>query len=280
METLSVVQSLLIAIWVACVMSRSLLGGATLTLRFSPLMTGLICGIVLGDVKQAMIVTASLQLIYMGVFSPGGSMPSEPCIAAAIAVPVALLGDLKPEAAIAVAVPVGLLGSYLYQFRFFINTFLGKYTDKAVEELNDSKIKRSIVLYPTLASFCLFIPLIFIALYLGAPMIADVINALEGTVVIHILEVVGGGLAAIGIATTVYVIGRKDYLPFFFLAYFMSVALSSLNITMVTYAIFGALIALIFNLSKNGKGQAAPAAATSSASTSDFEDDDDYDDGF
>lgn len=278
METLSVLQSLLIAIWVACVMSRSFLGGATLTLRFSPLMTGLVCGVVLGDVKQAMIVTASLQLIYMGVFSPGGSMPSEPCIAAAVAVPVALLGDLKPEAAIAVAVPVGLLGSYLYQFRFFINTFLGKYTDKAVEELNDHAIRRSIVLYPTLASFCLFVPLIFVALYLGAPMIADVINALEGTVVIHILEVVGGGLAAIGIATTVYVIGRKDYLPFFFLAYFMSVALSSLGITMVTYAIFGALIALIFNLSKGSKGQAAPAAQTATAS-SDF-DDDDYDDGF
>lgn len=37
-------------------------------------------------------------------------MPAEPSIAAAIAVPVALLGNLKPEAAIAVAVPVGLLG--------------------------------------------------------------------------------------------------------------------------------------------------------------------------
>ena len=43
METLSAMQSLLIAIWVAAVMSRGL-GGMTLTLRFSPLMTGFICG--------------------------------------------------------------------------------------------------------------------------------------------------------------------------------------------------------------------------------------------
>ena len=179
MDTLSVMQSLLIALWVAAVMSRWLGGGATLTLRFSPLMTGLVVGIVMGDVAQAMIVTAALQMIYMGVFSPGGSMPAEPSIAAAIAVPVALLGNLKPEAAIAVAVPVGLLGSYLYQFRFFINTFLGKYTDKAVEDLNANAIKRSIILYPTIASFVLFVPLVFIALYLGAPVIADVINALE-----------------------------------------------------------------------------------------------------
>ena len=67
METLSVVQSLLIALWVAAVMSRWLGGGATLTLRFSPLMTGLVCGVIMGDVANAMIVTAALQLIYMGV---------------------------------------------------------------------------------------------------------------------------------------------------------------------------------------------------------------------
>lgn len=274
METLSIVQSLLIALWVAAVMSRSFLGGATLTLRFSPLMTGLVVGIIMGDVQQAMIVTAALQLIYMGVFSPGGTMPAEPAIAAAIAVPVALLGDLSPESAIAVAVPIGLLGSYLYQFRFFINTFLGKYTDTAVERLDERAMARSIILYPTLASFALFVPLVFVSLFYGAPIIADVITSLEGTVVIHILEVVGGGLAAIGIATTVYVIGRKDYMPFFFLAYFMSVVFAPLEVTMVTYAIFGVIMALIFVMAK-GDGEKATSGGSSSAG-----DDDDYDDGF
>ncbi|HEX5350337.1 MAG TPA: PTS sugar transporter subunit IIC [Trichococcus sp.] len=273
MENITAMQSLLIALWVGAVMSRAFLGGATLTLRFSPLMTGLIAGIVMGDVPQAMIITAAIQLIYMGVFSPGGTMPSEPSIAAAIAVPVALMGNLQPEAAIAVAVPVGLLGAYLYQFRFFINTFLGKYTDKAVEDLNDGGIVRSIILYPTIASFLLFVPLVFIALFYGAPVIADVITALEGTVVFHILTVVGGGLAAIGIATTIYVIGRKDYMVFFLLAYLMSVVLASLSITMVTYAIVGALIAAIFVLSK---GQGAKTSSASAGSAS-FEDDDDDD---
>ena len=78
METLSVLQSLIMALWVAAIMSRWLGGGATLTLRFSPLMTGLVAGLVMGDVPKAMIVTAALQMIYMGVFSPGGSMPAEP----------------------------------------------------------------------------------------------------------------------------------------------------------------------------------------------------------
>ena len=278
METLSVVQSLLIALWVAAVMSRWLGGGATLTLRFSPLMTGLVCGVVMGDVANAMIVTAALQLIYMGVFSPGGTMPSEPSIAAAIAVPVALLGNLTPEAAIGVAVPVGLLGSYLYQVRFFINTFLGKYMDKAVEKMDDGAIQRSIIWYPTIASFLLFVPLVFAALYWGAPVIADVIVQLKETVVLHVLEVVGGGLAAIGISTTIYVIGRKDYLVFFLLAYFMSVIFKPLNITMVTYAIIGVLVAAIFVMVTKNNNQ--PVAASPAPSSNAQFDDDGGDDDF
>lgn len=277
METLSVAKSLLIALWVAGVMSRWLLGGASLTLRFSPLMTGLVVGIVMGRVADAMIVTASLQLIYMGVFSPGGSMPSEPAVAAAIAVPVALLGNLTPEASIAIAVPVGFLGSYLYQFRFFLNTFIGKKTDVAIEKMDEKAIKRSIITYPTIASFVLFVPLIFVALYFGAPVIADVVAKLEGTVFLHILDVVGGGLAAIGIATTIYVIGRKDYLLFFLLAYFLSVILKDMNVNMLVYAILGTIISILAVGNKNqAKEDKEVKTETASEREMTFEEEDDF----
>ncbi|OFL17593.1 PTS sorbose transporter subunit IIC [Anaerococcus sp. HMSC068A02] len=277
METLSVAKSLLIALWVAGVMSRWLLGGASLTLRFSPLMTGLVVGIVMGRIADAMIVTASLQLIYMGVFSPGGSMPSEPAVAAAIAVPVALLGNLTPEASIAIAVPVGFLGSYLYQFRFFLNTFIGKKTDVAIEKMDEKAIKRSIITYPTIASFVLFVPLIFVALYFGAPVIADVVAKLEGTVFLHILDVVGGGLAAIGIATTIYVIGRKDYLLFFLLAYFLSVILKDMNVNMLVYAILGTIISILAVGNKNqAKEDKEVKTETSSQREMTFEEEDDF----
>ncbi|OFJ67580.1 PTS sorbose transporter subunit IIC [Anaerococcus sp. HMSC065G05] len=277
METLSVAKSLLIALWVAGVMSRWLLGGASLTLRFSPLMTGLVVGIVMGRIADAMIVTASLQLIYMGVFSPGGSMPSEPAVAAAIAVPVALLGNLTPEASIAIAVPVGFLGSYLYQFRFFLNTFIGKKTDVAIEKMDEKAIKRSIITYPTIASFVLFVPLIFVALYFGAPVIADVVAKLEGTVFLHILDVVGGGLAAIGIATTIYVIGRKDYLLFFLLAYFLSVILKDMNVNMLVYAILGTIISILAVGNKNqAKEDKEVKTETSSERELTFEEEDDF----
>lgn len=250
MSTITVTQALIIAVWVAMVESRAL-GYATLTLRFSPLMTGFVVGVVMGDVENAMIVTAAIQLIYMGVVAPGGTLPAEPAIAAAIAVPVALLGDLTPEAAVAIAVPVGLLGSYLYQFRFFLNTFFTKWMDNAAAKADDRGLNFAIMGIPVIISFALFIPLTFIALYYGAPQIADAVKSLEGGPLIHVLQVVGGGLAALGIAVIMHVIGKKSLLVFFFLAYFMSVSFAPLEINTVTYAAFGIIFAALYLLFTN-----------------------------
>lgn len=268
-------QALIVSIWIGLVMSRCLLGGATTTLRFTPMMTGLICGIAFGDVPNAMMITAAIQLIYMGVFSPGGQMPSEPAIAAGIAVPVALLGGLTPEAAIGVAVPVGLLGSYLYQFRFFINTFImQKFTDKYAKEANSKKLTFAIIVLPVLVALVIFIPFMFVTLYYGAPVIAKVVASNSGSVLFHVLQVIGGGLAAIGIAVTVYVIGKKNYIVFFLLAYFLAVITTGKGITMVTYAIIGTLIALIFVLVKSEAAERMVAAGGASGKGGSDEEDD------
>lgn len=243
-------QAISISIWVALVMSRAL-GGASITLRFTPLMTGLIVGIVFGNISQAMMITAAIQLMYMGVFSPGGQMPSEPAVAASIAVPVALLSNMQPTAAVGIAVPIGLLGSYLYQFRFFLNTFImQKFTEKYAEQASSSGLTFSIIVLPTICSFVIFVPFIFTVLYFGAPAIAEIIKANEGNIIFHILAVIGGGLASVGIALTVYVIGKRNYVIFFILAYFLAVTMKPLNITMVTYAIIGAIIAFLFVMVK------------------------------
>ena len=41
-----------------------------------------IVGAVLGDMPHAMMIGASLQLIYLGVIAAGGNQPTDPCLAA------------------------------------------------------------------------------------------------------------------------------------------------------------------------------------------------------
>lgn len=244
---MSVIQALLIALFVAAVESRAL-GYATLTLRFSPLMAGFVVGLVLGNMPLAMVTVAAIQLIYMGVVAPGGAMPSEPCIASAVAVSTTLVGNLQPEAAVAIAVPVGLLGSYLYQLRFFLNTIAIQRMDYYAARADTHKLSFWIGVVPTLFSFALFVPLMFIALYLGAPVISDFMNAISNGPVLHTLGTVGGGLAALGIAITMHVIGSRKLLVFFFLAYFLQVIATTagVTITMITWAIFGVIIAMCY----------------------------------
>ncbi|MDO4428819.1 MAG: PTS sugar transporter subunit IIC [Atopobiaceae bacterium] len=271
----TVVQALLIALWVAGVMSRALLGGATTTMRFTPMMTGLVVGVVFGRVADAMVVTAAIQLIYMGVFSPGGQMPSEPAIAAAVAVPVSLLSGQSAESAIAVAVPVGLLGSYLYQLRFFVNTLvMSRMADDAANNADSAKLSFAIIGMPIIIAFIIFVPFMFVALYFGVPVISSIVSSASGTIIFHVLETIGGGLASIGIAVTVYAIGKKNYVAFFLLAYFMSTILSSLNVTMITYAVVGMLIAFIYILVKNETVEMVGTGAGGSSVADD--DDDDY----
>lgn len=242
-------QSLVIALWVALVQGR--LSLLTLQLRYSPLMTSLVVGIVLGDITKAIIVGAALQAIYFGTLGPGGNSPSEPAVATAIAVPIALLSGLSAEAAVAVALPVGILGTYLYQGRHFFNTIIMKKVDKFAEQTDDRGLQRSIILYPLCISLLLYIPVIFIALQYGAPLIADFIQSQATEKVFHVLSVVGGGLAATGISAAIYVIGKKNYLVFFIFAYFLSIALQSLGINMIVYAVFAVCLAVFFEASQN-----------------------------
>lgn len=243
--TLSTGQAAIIALWIALVEARAL-GYSTLMLRFTPMMTGLVVGIVLNNVPAAMTVTAAIQLIYMGLIAPGGTMPSEPAVATAIAVPVAVLGNLSPEAAIAVAVPIGLLGSYLYNFRFFVNTFVIRLANKYVEQLHERGITFAIVILPIIVSLVIFFPTIFIALYKGTPLIASLVKSVSAGKIFHMLSTIGGGLPALGIALTLTVIGKRKFIAFFLLAYFMAIILKPLNVNTVTYAVLGGITAYLY----------------------------------
>lgn len=241
-------QASLIALWASFIQARTWGGGLTLTMRFSPLATSLFCGIILGDITTAVVTGGTIQLITMGQVAPGGQMPSEPTIAAAIAVPATIIGGFEPQAAVAIAIPIGLLGGYLYQVKIFLNTFAFRYIEKVVAALDERKFIFAIIILPTILCILLHFPILFVALYFGTDIVANWVSSLEGSVAFHVLEVVGGGLGALGIALLLRLIGRKELLWFFFLAYFSRYMLVSLDISAVTWAVMGIIIAGIYTL--------------------------------
>ena len=245
---MSIWQALVIAIWIGLVQGRLLGGPLSLNMRFSPLITSLFCGIVLGDVPLGVVTGATLQLISMGQVAPGGQMPTEPAVAAAIAVPLAITSGLTPEAATAIAIPIGILGGYLYQVKQIGNSFPLRYLEKTAKKLDEGKFHFAIHAVPQVISLLIHVPVIFIALYWGADIVGDVVMQLEGSVALHVLQKVGGALGAVGIALLLRIIGRKEYMWFFFLAYILRYALAPLDVSTVTWAMIGVLVAGIYIL--------------------------------
>lgn len=245
---MSVWQALIIGVWVALIQGRVWGGAVTLNMRFSPLVTSLFIGIVLGDVLLAVATGGAIQLITMGQVAPGGQMPTEPNVSAAIAVPITIMSGLTPAASVAIAVPIGILGGYLYQLKQFFNTFPLRYLEKKAENLEEDKFWFATFIVPQIVSIIIHVPVIFIALYYGADVVADFVTQLEGGLLFHVLEVVGGALGAVGIALLLRIIGRKEYLWFFFLAFIAYYMLAPLEISTVTWAMVGVLIAGIYAL--------------------------------
>ena len=217
-----------------------------------PLFSALLIGLIMGDVKQAVIIGAAVQILYIGLVAAGSNLPADDCLAGLIAIPIALRSGLSPELAIAIAVPVGVMGVFVDQLRKTINVIFVHMADKYAEEGNTRQITLCNVLYPTLLSFFMRFPIPFLANLYGA----DAVKSFMDTVpqwIIHGFSVAGGLLPALGFALTMFVIGRKEMLPWFFIGYFM-IRFSGMPV--IGAAIFGLCAVLLITMYKRKSEEA------------------------
>lgn len=110
---MSLFQALLLGLlgWMSSIYSPVLaagLGGWYCLGR--PLVSGFVIGIILGDVTTGIILGAAIQALYIGLVTPGGSMPADVNYAAWIGIPLAMTAGAGKEFALALAVPLSFLG--------------------------------------------------------------------------------------------------------------------------------------------------------------------------
>lgn len=206
-----------------------------------PLFYGMVFGIVSGDMETSMILGGSIQLIYLGMIFAGNNLPSDAGLAGSIAIPLALASNLSAEAAVVLAVPFGVLGAFVDQIRRTVNAFFIHRADTYAKEGNSKGIFMLGTVLPQIFYFLLRFPVVFAAVYVGA----DAVNAVMEFIpdwLMHGLEVAGGVLPAIGFATIIFTIGKKQLLPYFFIGFF---AVQYLQIPTMAAAIFGACIAVL-----------------------------------
>lgn len=185
-----------------------------------PLFVALPIGLMLGDVTSAIQIGAAIQLLYIGLVAAGSNLPADDCLAGLIAIPIAVQTGLSSELAIAIAVPVGIMGVFIDQLRKTVNVVFVHMADNYAEQGNTKKIRLAAIVYPSILSFIIRFPIPFFAIIYGA----DAVNGFMAAIPAWLtngFSVAGGILPALGFALTIFVIGKKQLLPWFFVGYFI-----------------------------------------------------------
>lgn len=208
-----------------------------------PLTTGLLTGLCMGDPMTGMMAGASIQLIYLGWISAGGTMPSNTIVAGIFGTAMVILSGADPTLAVVFAVPLSMLGLLLNQVYMTVNSLWIHRADKflAKGDLNGVWLMN-------------FVPSFFMALFLyGVPGFLLVIfgdqwgSALFDAIperLVGALQVVGGVMPALGIAMLLNYLGKKKLIPWFFAGFFMT---QYLKLDIMAVAIFaGIASALLF----------------------------------
>lgn len=219
-----------------------------------PVVVGTVVGLVMGDLAGGLAIGGALELLYLGIIYPGGTVPACASSAALIAIPIALSTGLDAGAATVLAVPFGILGSVIWNLKYSINSTWGVRVDACIEKKDFKGAMRNAVAYPLVLAFVLAFFPVCLANLAGAAVVTPLIDAIPDWAM-HGIEVAGSLLPAIGFAIAVATIGQPKIMPFFFIGYFV---VQYFGLGAMAVGIFGACIALLFIFL--GKDGAMPAA--------------------
>lgn len=240
----------------ACLSSMPGMGGSSIgNYTFGrPLVGGLVCGLVLGDVRTGILVGAAMQLLYIALVTPGGTVSADVRAVSYIGIPLAMLAlksygmDAANADGIGLATSfgamVGTLGTVLFYGTATMNLIWQHIGWDAVEKGEFKKLYLVDMVLPWISHLvCSFLPTFIICL-MGSNMVNLIKDFLpmEG-IPMKTIFTVGALLPCVGIAILLKQIINKaaDFIPFF-----VGFALAAaLNVNLVVTTIIASMFAYI-----------------------------------
>lgn len=210
-----------------------------------PLVAGLLCGLILGDVPTGILIGVAVQGVFIGLITPGGTVPADLSFVSYLGIPLAMVAGAKADVAVSLAVGFGVIGVAAWQLLSVGNAAWAHVCDRYAEEGNLKGIIRVNYL-AQIGTFLLRFILPFFVLWLGANSAQALINFLNTSVpwLVTFLGVLGGALPAVGIAILlVQITSSWKMMIWFVLGWAMVVYL---KVPVVGVAIFGVVLAAIY----------------------------------
>ncbi|MDO4465716.1 MAG: PTS sugar transporter subunit IIC [Bacillota bacterium] len=270
--TISWLQAAILGLF-ACLASMPGLGGTSIgnyTLG-RPLIGGFVCGLILGDVSTGILVGCAMQVVYIALVTPGGTVSADVRAVSYIGIPLAMVAlksyglDASSVEGAALATSfgtmVGTVGTVLFYGTATMNLVWQHIGWTAVEKGDYHKLYIVDMVLPWISHIIFsFIPTLIMC-----RMGADVVELIKTSLpmdglAMKTLFTVGSLLPCVGIAILLKQIAQKatDFIPYLF-GFTLA---ASLHVNLVSATVIAALFAMIhYNLKMlQLKKVAAPAA--------------------
>lgn len=208
-----------------------------------PLVSGFLIGLIVGDVKQGIIVGVAVQAVYIALVTPGGQMPADLNFVAYPAITLAVMSHASIGVAVTMATTIGVVGTIVFNFFQVGNSYWNHRAERAIEAGNESSFHFNAIWGPQIFNFVLrFIPS-FLVIYFGSGFAKQLLDSMP-QYILDVMTFLGGALPALGIVMLLTIVIKKNYMWAFFLFGFTAVVFMKLN--MIALAMVAITIAVIF----------------------------------
>lgn len=219
-----------------------------------PLIGGLVCGLVLGDVTTGILVGCAMQVVYIALVTPGGTVSADVRAVSYIGIPLAMValksygldaGSAEGAAlATSFGTMVGTLGTVLFYGTATVNLVWQHMGWKAVENRQYKKLYLVDMGLPWISHIlCSLIPAMVMC-KLGASVVEVIKTALPmDGIAMKTLFTVGALLPCVGIAILLKQIVKSgaDFIPFLF----GFVLAASMGINLVSATVVAGMFAIL-----------------------------------
>lgn len=262
--TISWFQAAILGLF-ACLCSNSCMAGQAVgnyTIG-RPLVGGLVCGLILGNLELGIACGVAMQLVYIALVTPGGTVSADVRAISYIGIPLAMvaistrglspLGSTAADLAKSVGTLVGTVGTVLYYAVATMNLVWQSFGWKDVQK---GKLERLYAVdfgWPWIShALFSFLPVMLLT-HFGATAVTALREALPmDGIAMKTLFTVGGMLPCVGIAILLRQIINKliDFVPFF-VGFTLA---ASLKLNLVSVTVVSLLFAVIFYEMDMAKG--------------------------
>ena len=204
-----------------------------------PLVSGLVIGIILGDIPGAIILASAVQALYIGLVTPGGSISPDMNLATWISVPLGLVSGADANITVALAAPLGILATILSQPCHACMLLVVNH-QKALVEKGKLHQATLVPIYGHAVKFCFrFIP-IFVFCYFGQDLLISVMDNAP-TWLIQIMTIFGRPMPLLGFAILLKMMVKET---FEFVYYILGFALVGVfKVDIITVVVIASVLA-------------------------------------